>query len=289
MTTYDLRGHSRGATGAIAFECGATPDRLVDFQCDTPAGFYGHFYEQGVSAGLAALRRFQMEAICALAGLPGATNRVRAWLDVGAGTGIAIDYLNETYGGRTGFEAFGLEPATPRSIGHLYRGDLDAVGHLPGLPASFDVISFLDVLEHFSDPASALQRASALLNPSGHLIIKVPNRAAAIYQAAKALRFVAPPIARRVLRRLYQIDYPPPHYYYFDRESLTALLERSGFQVERVDYIAETPLRFIWTRLWGFALPKRVAAFAVLVAFKAFCLGPRQECLVVAARKRVQE
>ena len=66
-------------------------------------------------------------------------------------------------------------------------------------------------------------------------------------------------------------------------------MEQCGFRVDRLDYITETPLALMWTRLWGFNLPKRLVASAVLVAFKVFCLGPRQECLMVVARKRVQE
>ena len=43
------------------------------------------------------------------------------------------------------------------------------------LPASFDVIALMDVLEHLSDPQATLQRCLKLLKPDGVLLIQTPQ------------------------------------------------------------------------------------------------------------------
>jgi SAM-dependent methyltransferase len=154
------------------------------------------------------------------------------------------------------------------------------------LPATFEVISFLDVLEHFADPVPILHQARERLADGGRLLIKVPTRSALIYQAARRLRHVTPGLSRKVLRRLYQLDYWPPHYLYFDLPSLSALLDEAGFVVERHAYVSEIPLAHLWRRLWGMPLPARAAAFVCLLPLKVLATGPRRECLAVVARSR---
>jgi SAM-dependent methyltransferase len=270
---------------SVEFNRGPVADRLILADADAPAGrqdFYAAFYQDGAAGALADLRRAQMPQLAALAGLDAAT-RTTTHLDVGCGTGVAVRYLNEQC---PNVRACGIEPGLVADQPPLYRAALEDVGRIAELPATFDVISFLDVLEHFADPIPVLLQARARLAVDGRLLIKVPTRSALIYQAARRLRHVAPGLSRRVLRRLYQLDYWPPHYLYFDLPSLSAALHEAGFVVERHAYVSEIPLAHLWQRLWGMPLPARAAAFACLLPLRILATGPRSECLAVVAARR---
>jgi SAM-dependent methyltransferase len=272
-----------GAAG-IEFNRGQAADRLILTPSAPSAGaddFYAAFYQGGAARALAELRRAQMPQLVALAGLD-RVRRQTTHLDVGCGTGIAVDYVNQQC---PNVRSYGIEPGLAGDRPLLFRASLADIGRIDGLPARFDVISFLDVLEHFEDPLPVLHQAGERLATNGRLLIKVPTRSALIYQAAKHLRRITPAISRRVLRRLYQVDYRPPHHLYFDLVSLTATLERAGFVVERHAFVSETPLAQLWRRLWGMALPVRAAAFACLLPIKLLSTPSRRECLAVVARQ----
>jgi SAM-dependent methyltransferase len=270
-------------SAGIEFNRGGEADRLLldrPVAVEASEDFYAEFYQGGAAHALADLRRSQLPQLAALAGLDVA-RRESSHLDVGCGAGIAVRYVNEQC---PNVRSYGIEPGLPADQPPLFRASLDDLDRVRGLPPAFDVISFLDVLEHFPDPRPVLQQARRRLAPDGLLLIKVPTRSALIYQAAKHLRHVTPAVSRTVLRRLYQLDYRPPHYLYFDLPSLTMALENAGFVVERHAYVSEIPLAHLWRRLWGMPLPARIAAFACLLPLKALPTPSLRECLAVVAR-----
>jgi SAM-dependent methyltransferase len=272
-----------GGGPAVEFNRGAVPDRLVieGTASVQSTEFYTSFYQGEASQALAEHRRRQMPQLASLAGLDSGSSLT--CLDVGCGSGIAVRYLNEWC---PGVRAYGIDPGLTMDDPALFRASFEDRRSVEGLPPSFDVIAFLDVLEHFPDPAPILREAQSALVPGGRLLIKVPTRSALIYGLARRLRRIAPFVSRRVLRRLYQLDYTPPHYFYFDLPSLTALLNDAGFIVERHAYLSEMPLAHLWARLWGMRLPVRLGAFACLVPLRAFATRERSECLAVVARAR---
>lgn len=225
-----------------------------------------------------------MPQVASLAGFASG-DRERTHLDVGCGTGIAVEYVNQHC---RNVRSWGIEPGLTRDAPPLFRASFDDLDRIEDLPRAFDVISFLDVLEHFEDPVPVLHQARARLASGGLLLIKVPTRSALIYRGARHLRHVAPALSRRLLRRLYQLDYVPPHYYYYDLPSLGALLQKAGFAIDGHAYVSEIPLAQLWRRLWGMPLPVRIAAAACLLPLKMFATGSRSECLAVAARVRLE-
>lgn len=91
-------------------------------------------------------------------------------LDVGCYTGLFLEVAQDH-----GWEAWGVEPsrwAVKQGQGrglNVLQGTLDEVS----LPAqSFDMLTFWDVIEHLSDPRSALTEAYRLLKPDGWLVVQ---------------------------------------------------------------------------------------------------------------------
>ena len=95
----------------------------------------------------------------------------------------------------------------------------------------FDIVTLLNVLEHINAPETLLAEIKTVMTPKGLIIIRVPNDFS-ILQAT----------ARRVLSaNPWWISYPD-HINYFGFESLSYLLEDSGFTI--VSQMSDFPMEF---------------------------------------------
>jgi methionine biosynthesis protein MetW len=96
-------------------------------------------------------------------------------LDVGCGTGLTAKELRDALG----CEVVGLEPNEQRAEAARLHGYKVITGILDDLNVqevgTFDVILFLDILEHLSDPASILETTKHFLKPHGFIVASVPN------------------------------------------------------------------------------------------------------------------
>lgn len=138
----------------------------------------------------------------------------RRLLDVGCALG---DFLAAS--AEAGWEAHGLEisawavaEARGRSGLDVRQGTLETA-EFP--PATFDLITMWDVLEHLPDPRHALGRCHELLRAGGYVALTTPN-------TGGLLRKVA---GRRWVE--YKI---PEHLYFFDSATIRALLEQHRFR-----------------------------------------------------------
>jgi SAM-dependent methyltransferase len=140
-------------------------------------------------------------------------------LDVGCGDGHFLALCKDVW------RCEGIDPCVPlaeqaaRASGvPVKAGYYDAEAY----PAeSFDVISFVQVLEHLSHPLEALQAAHSHLTAAGVLVVEVPSVCAPdmiAYRLSRVKWFVAPP--RGVIKW---------HLSYFSPGSLTVLISRAGF------------------------------------------------------------
>jgi 2-polyprenyl-3-methyl-5-hydroxy-6-metoxy-1,4-benzoquinol methylase len=99
---------------------------------------------------------------------------VTSLLDVGSGDGLLFDAALALPGMR---HIEGIEPdealLDPRGKHRrrIHAGQFDAT-FAPG--RKFSAVLFLDVLEHLSNPAAALRRATDLLEPGGFILVTVP-------------------------------------------------------------------------------------------------------------------
>ncbi len=106
--------------------------------------------------------------------------RGRAVLDVGCQTGalpIALAHLGAAVTGVDVDEKL-LRGARLRAEGHGASARF-AVARAEALPfddARFDVVTFVDVLEHVADPRATMREIARVLRPGGTLYLFAPNR-----------------------------------------------------------------------------------------------------------------
>ena len=136
-------------------------------------------------------------------------------LDVGTAAGAFVAAAR-----KRGWDAEGCEPNRwmadwgTRHYGITIRqGDVFEQSYEP---ASFDVITLWDVIEHTPDPKAVLDRCRSLLKPGGVLVVNYPD--------------IGSWIARALGRRWLFLT--SVHLWYFDRRTIRHILERVGFGVE---------------------------------------------------------
>jgi SAM-dependent methyltransferase len=139
-------------------------------------------------------------------------------LDVGCASGAFLQVCLQY-----GFQVTGVEPAIGlakkakeilSSKGKVFCATLQQTSFRP---ASFDVVTLWDVLEHVSAPMDFLRLCRSLLKPGGYLFANVPDLES--FQA-------------RVLGRRWPLLLPE-HFNYFTRKSLALCAERAGFELVR--------------------------------------------------------
>jgi SAM-dependent methyltransferase len=139
-------------------------------------------------------------------------------LDVGCATGVFLDGMR-----RQGWQAQGVELspgaaeyARGRFCLDVFTGTLQQAALAP---ASFDVITLWDVLEHVYDPKGTLHEIHRLLKPGGAFVFSLPDPDC---------------IEARLFGRYWAGLDIPRHLTIFSRQVLLRLLAETGF--EHVDY-----------------------------------------------------
>ena len=141
-------------------------------------------------------------------------------LDIGAGTGAFVQYMNQH-----GWKSDGIEPddkARSRAVEHHQTKLMPAETFETLSEGSYDAISLWHVLEHVHDLYPYLHRIKDLLKPQGLVFIAVPN-----YTSYDAVKYGSDWAAYDV----------PRHLYHFSPASMQWLLKAAGFQLK-----AEVPM-----------------------------------------------
>lgn len=139
-------------------------------------------------------------------------------LDVGCGGGRFMKRMK-----RLGWEVEGIDfdaNATSRIASRYgmktYTGDLVA-NRIPG--NSFDAITLSHVIEHLADPEKTLRECLHLLKPGGKLIVVTPNA------ECEGAELFGPH---------WRGWEPPRHLHLFSTMTLTGLLGKAGFNLDKV-------------------------------------------------------
>ncbi|MBZ0109949.1 MAG: class I SAM-dependent methyltransferase [Candidatus Scalindua rubra] len=107
----------------------------------------------------------------------------------------------------------------------LFHGQADC---LPFDDASFDVVTMLEVLEHFSDPFPALEEIRRVLCPSGTLLIETPNYLP-YYYFERYLKKIKP-LYCKATNKQHLPWYPFDHLTHWTSETLLRALATAGFK-----------------------------------------------------------
>ncbi|MBS0516174.1 MAG: bifunctional 2-polyprenyl-6-hydroxyphenol methylase/3-demethylubiquinol 3-O-methyltransferase UbiG [Proteobacteria bacterium] len=159
-------------------------------------------------------------------------------LDVGCGGGLLSEAL-----AAAGAQVTGIDLA-PRVLDvarlHLHESNLQvdyrevSVESLAqGLPAAFDAITCMEMLEHVPDPGSVIAACAMLLKPGGRLFLSTLNRTPLAFGVA----IVGAEYALNLLPR------GTHHYAQFIRPAeMAAALRDAGLELEDVSGLAYNPL-----------------------------------------------
>ena len=192
-------------------------------------------------------------------------------LEVGCARG---DFLSVA---RESFEVCGVEPNpeladSAASIAPIHR---DVVENLPW--RDFDLAVSFHVIEHVDSPNRYVAAISERLKTGGLLVLETPD--------IDSLPF-------RLMKSRWR-QFIPEHYFFFNRRTMTRLLEKNGFKVERVQRIGKHAsvdlimnrlsryfhfLRYAenLSRMFGFSrLTVRLNPFDIMLVF-ATKIAPRE-------------
>ncbi|MCK6447540.1 MAG: class I SAM-dependent methyltransferase [Planctomycetes bacterium] len=158
----------------------------------------------------------------------------------------------------------------------IHSGDLFEA---PFPEKSFDLVVADNVLEHTTNPEKVLVKLRSLLKPGGHLLVIVPSyvnspffRLILFVQRVVPRRFLGPQLVK-ILKLDPDADPKgggyPYHILEFDRPTLTALVERAGLKVERVEGSVPLPAEVFKAR------STTLRVFLLRTIFKTLDLGMR--------------
>lgn len=160
------------------------------------------------------------------------TNKIDI-LDVGGGTGWILDVLKKT-DSRIGFTQIADIDRKARILaeqnGHAYfEGTIEEFN----TDKSFHLILMLNLIEHVADPLAVIQKAEALLQPGGIIVIKTPNTDS--WDA-------------RLFRRTYWGGlHSPRHWVIFSEKSFKLLLKSTRLKIRKLNYTQGAPF-------WAFSI-----------------------------------
>ena len=148
------------------------------------------------------------------------------WIDIGCGVGEIL-YCSKQSGWDTlGFEVDRMEASFARRKGiEIVEAFLDeaTVLNYSSKFANAKVISFLNVLEHFTKPGVFLSSIANLIKKDSYVIIEVPR-----HPSLSSLNCTAfPELACRHI-------YPPDHLHIFTEKSLGIILNQSGLKLHSI-------------------------------------------------------
>lgn len=144
---------------------------------------------------------------------------VPGWVvDVGCGPGWFLGALDPQWR-KVGIDTSERAVETARELGLIaVHGDIQHAN----LPAGeFDLVIHYHVIEHVKDPLAEMYEICEALKPGGRLLLGTPD-----FDSPCAVRF----------GDNYRMFHDPTHRNLFTRESMAAMLDEYGFEIEQIRF-----------------------------------------------------
>lgn len=149
-------------------------------------------------------------------------------LEVGCAHGWFMEQAQATH------DVLGIEPDAAIFRETRAKGLPVRHGFFPDALADddmFDVIVFNDVLEHIPDAPSMLAHCRKHLTDNGHVVINAPSSEGIFYRTSKWMARLGLP---QSFGRMWQLDLPSPHLYYFNTRTISDCARNTGFSLQGV-------------------------------------------------------
>ncbi len=152
-------------------------------------------------------------------------------LDIGAGNGFFLAVAKERGWKVTGIDSSqkNVELAKQKFNLDLIRANFSSYKKDEN---KFDVISFWDVIEHLSDPNSAINEAKEILTPDGQLLIGAPNDQSLLRYLSMLINWATFGSVKKGIDKIYFFE----HVAYFNLRSLKELMGRNGLELTSYFY-----------------------------------------------------
>jgi 2-polyprenyl-3-methyl-5-hydroxy-6-metoxy-1,4-benzoquinol methylase len=206
-------------------------------------------------------------------------------LDVGCGVGYLLRAAQAE-----GWQVAGLD-LDRAAVDIAQRAGLDVhwatADEMPFPEATFDVVTFLNVVEHLPWPHSTLTAIYRVLKPGGMLVLETPTDDFPLKHVARLLFLLSGGRITAPVRLLYSSQHTGGHVYRYSRGTVTSLLEKFGFRVKEILPGENPPFRLYLSKR-NFRKPflmraLNTVAFGVL--FAGVKLTGLHSRMVVYARK----
>lgn len=152
--------------------------------------------------------------------------------DLGCGEGFLMAAFMErglaAYG--MDFSGYAINNFNPQCVPYFTQGDVGSIEKHKDILSSSDIVTCINVLEHVISPTSVLKQLHNCLSKDALLVIKVPNDYSDLHKYL---------LEKGHIKKEFWLSYPE-HLSYFNKDSLTNLLDSMGFGL--VGLMADYPI-----------------------------------------------
>lgn len=206
-------------------------------------------------------------------------------LDIGCGVGYFLRVARER-----GWDVAGLD-LDKAAVDIACQHDIDVrwevADEMSFSDGEFDVVTLFNVIEHLPAPQMTLKEIRRVLKPGGLFVLETPTDDFALKYPIRLLYRLSGGKITQPIRYLYSSRDTSGHVYRFSRETITRILEKAGFEVQKIHAGENPPFRlYLSKRNFRKSWPVKVANFLIFGSiFGLVTLIGLHSRMVVYARK----
>lgn len=206
-------------------------------------------------------------------------------LDIGCGVGYFLRVAQER-----GWVVAGVDldkAAVDIACQHGLDVRWETVEEMSFSDNEFDVVTLFNVIEHLSAPQMTLEKIWRVLKPRGVFVLETPTDDFLLKYPIRFLYHLSGGKITQPIRYLYSSRDTGGHIYRFSRETITRILEKTGFEAQKICAGENPPFRlYLSKRNFGKSRPVKAANFLIFgLVFGLVTLAGLRSRMVVYARK----